>query len=237
MNQTYFKEVGTFKALTKEEQNALVVRAKAGDSNAKDKLISSHLKLVVHYAKGLEKYLAKDGTLTVDDLICEGNIALIEAINSYNPSSGTTLSYFAGVVIKRKILSFISNNNSSIRIPERKLNELLKQVKLEESSDFEQEPRESKYHLPQRVNLFEFEDNNEDDENTKEMWEKVESALKTLKPREKQIIEMYYGLNDTPRKTQEQIGKEFNLSKGRVNQILQGALNKIRSAKKLSTPT
>ncbi|MGQ2984873.1 sigma-70 family RNA polymerase sigma factor [Flavobacterium sp.] len=230
MNQTYFKEVGAIKALTREEQNALVVRAKAGDERAKERLISSHLRLVIHYAKGLEKYLAKNGSLTIDDLICEGNIALIDAVNHHNPSSGATLSYFAGVVIKRRIMSFISNNNSSIRIPERKLKELLKHDKLEDSPNFEQEPRENKYHLPTKVNLFEFEDNNEDDENNKEMWEKIHLALKTLKAREREIIEMYYGLNDHIKRTQFEISTRLGLSKVRVGQIIKSVIINLKKS-------
>lgn len=229
MNSIYYNELSNIPTLTKEEQLALVIEAKAGDNRAKEQLINANLRLVVHLAKKFQKYLSNDGTaITLDDLISEGNVALTKAINDYHPESGTTLTYFAGVVIKRQIISFIISNNSSMKLPQKKMKELLKQSRNADSDEFEQSPGEE-YNIPKKIAIpeyFEFPDDNSDDENTLEMWEKIEMALNLLKPREKEIITYYHQLNGE-RKTQTEMAEIYGISKQRVGQIINQAIKKM----------
>lgn len=229
MNSIYYDELSHIPALSKEEQLALVIKAKAGDNKAKEQLINSNLKLVVHYAKKFNKYLPTDGALTEDDLISEGNIALIKAVNEYQTNSGATLSYYAGVVIKRAIISFIIANNSSIKLPQRKMKELLKQAR-NAGLDGNNESAGKEYNIPKKIAIpdyFEFPDNTNDDENAIEMWETIEIALKSLKPREKEIIEYYHQLKGE-KLTHVQLAEKYNISKSRVGQIYKAAIKKIR---------
>lgn len=229
MNSIYYKDLSHIPTLSKEEQLALVIEARAGDNKAKEELINTNLKLVVHYAKKFNKYLSNDSALTIDDLICEGNIALIKAIDEYIPDSGTTLSYFAGVIIKRKLISFIISNNGAMKLPQRKMKELLKQSKNAELDDLEQSAGEE-YNIPTKVQLpdyFEFPANDNDDENTSEMWEKIELALKTLKPRERKIIECYHQINGI-KKTHVQLAEINGISNTRIGQIYKSAIKKIK---------
>ncbi len=231
MNQTYYNELNNIPTLTKKEQLALIIKAKAGDNKAREQLINTNLKLVVHYAKKFNKYLPNDGALTEDDLICEGNIALIKAVEEYIPDSGTTFSYFAGVVIKRKIISFIISNNGNIKLPQRKMKELLKQAKNAASNEIEQSAG-GEYIVPTKVQLpeyFEFRANENDDENTSEMWESIELALKSLKPREREIIEYYHQLNGE-KKTHTQMAEMYGISNIRVGQIYKRGIEKIYKA-------
>lgn len=230
MNQVYFNELSNIPTLSKEEQLALVSKANAGDNISREKLINSHLKLVVHYAKQMEKYLTPDGTLTIDDLIGEGNIALIEAINGYNLESGTTLSYFAGLVIKRRITTLILQNNSAIRMPERKMKALLKLAKEQEPSDSIDRAGEVQY-IPSKINIPDYLDtltDDNDNDSIQEMWDNIQIALKTLRPREKEILEHYYGINGKERKTQVQMANDKGVSKTRINQLLKTSITAIK---------
>jgi len=229
MNQIYYNELSIIPSLTREEQLDLVSKAKAGDNTSRERLINSHLKLVVHYAKQMEKFLTPDGTLTIDDLIGEGNIALIDAIKGYKPDSGTTLSYFAGVVVKRRITSFILQNSSAIRTPERKMKALLKLAKEQESVGLDESAGEiqipSKVIFPDFIETITDENDNED---ISEMLDKIQAALKLLKPREKEIIEYYFGINEKVKKSQVQIASDIGITKSRVNQIITSTIDKIR---------
>ncbi|MBQ6883148.1 MAG: RNA polymerase sporulation sigma factor SigK [Clostridia bacterium] len=92
------------KPLTKKEESELLLRFKAGDTAAKDKLISHNLRLVAHIVK---KYQGADDS---DDLISVGTIGLIKAINSFQPEKGTQLATYTARCIENEILMLLRAN-------------------------------------------------------------------------------------------------------------------------------
>lgn len=108
----YFKEISKSKILTAEEETELVKAAQAGDKEAFNKLISSNLRFVVSIAK---KYQNK-GVLLLD-LINEGNIGLINAVENFDVSLGYRFISYAVYWIKQAILSALTEQAHLIHIP------------------------------------------------------------------------------------------------------------------------
>ena len=244
MNQSYYNELSNIPTPTQEEQLALVLKAKAGDSNAFNQLIEGNLRLVVYHAKKYQSYLPEGSAITIDDLISEGNIGLIQAVEKYEPTHGTHLSYFAGVNIKRHIVDLLINKANTIRIPHRKFKTLTKISKsinqmLQTEGEFNPDDLEGMYtkaeidfyfSRPQTIQLpngYELSDE-EEDENAAEMKEKLRIALKTLKPRERKVITEYYGI-DTDKRKLTDIAKDLGITKARASNIHIQILNKIES--------
>ena len=89
------------KPLSKEEEQRCLSLARAGDKNARDKLVRHNMRLVAHVVK---KYT---GAAETDDMISVGSIGLIKAINTYEPSRGTRLATYTARCIENEILMFI----------------------------------------------------------------------------------------------------------------------------------
>jgi len=98
--------------LSKEEELELAIKAKKGDKKAREKLINCNLKLVISIAL---KYI--NSGLSIEDLVQEGTIGLIKAVDKFNPDMGTKLSTFATYWIKQSINRAIENVGRTVRIP------------------------------------------------------------------------------------------------------------------------
>lgn len=108
----YLKDIREYKLLTKEEEEELIKKAKSGDEEAKKSLTLSNLRLVVKMAKN---YLNKG--LSFIDLISEGNIGLIKAIDKFDQEKGFRFSTYAVWWIKQAISKAVINKGREIRIP------------------------------------------------------------------------------------------------------------------------
>lgn len=108
----YMRECGSYKLLTQEEEIELAKRIKSGDAIAKEKLIASNLRLVVSIAK---KYNGRG--LPFEDLIQEGNIGLMKAVDKFDYEKGYKFSTYATWWIRQGITRSIADNGRSIRIP------------------------------------------------------------------------------------------------------------------------
>ena len=230
MNKIYYNELSNIPQVSNEQLLTLINEAKAGDIQAKTKVVMLHLKLVVHYANQFKKYLPEYSSITVDDLINEGNIGLLESIDKYDPEQETKLSYFAGVQIKRKIIDCLIYHQSTIRMPYHKQKQLLEKSKMLDKMMKSGGEIEETIDKPTKILLpdfYEFEDKTDDDENASEMMEKLEIGLKYLKSRERKIISEYFGI-DTEKKTLSKIGEELNITKARVWDIKRQAIMKLK---------
>jgi RNA polymerase sigma-32 factor len=113
MLKIYLSEIGRYEILTKEEQNNLALRfKKQGDKEARSKLIASNLRLVAKIAMDFSKQ-SKENVL---DLIQEGNVGLVKAMNKFDPRRGIKFSYYASYWIKAYILKFIMENRKLVKI-------------------------------------------------------------------------------------------------------------------------
>ncbi len=109
----YLKEVNRFPMLKPEEEQMLANRVRDhGDTDAAFRLVSSHLRLVVKIAMDFQRRWMQN----VLDLIQEGNVGLMRAVNKFDPDKGIKFSYYAAFWIKAYILKFIMNNWRMVKI-------------------------------------------------------------------------------------------------------------------------
>lgn len=108
----YLKEIGKVPLLTAEEERELAIRMQNGDEEAKNKLCESNLRLVVSIAK---RYLNRG--LTFLDLIQEGNLGLIKAVDKFDYTKGFKFSTYATWWIRQAITRSIADQARTIRIP------------------------------------------------------------------------------------------------------------------------
>src|SRR5579872_4662114 len=108
----YLREVGQTKLLTPEEELKLAARVKKGDKKARELMIKANLRLVVKIARTYEDY-----GMPLLDLINEGNIGLIKAVERFNPRKGAKLSTYSSWWIKQAIKRALANQSKTIRLP------------------------------------------------------------------------------------------------------------------------
>ncbi len=109
----YLKEISRFPMLKPEEEQELAQRVRnLGDTDAAFRLVSSHLRLVVKIAMDFQRRWMQN----VLDLIQEGNVGLMRAVNKFDPDKGIKFSYYAAFWIKAYILKFIMNNWRMVKI-------------------------------------------------------------------------------------------------------------------------
>jgi len=111
----YLIMISKYPLLKPEEELDLAYRLREGDQSAKDKLVISNLRLVVGIAKHFSTFLNQ--SLSLLDLVQEGNIGLMKASEKYNPDLGYRFSTYATWWIKQAITRHLDNNQNAIRIP------------------------------------------------------------------------------------------------------------------------
>ena len=119
----YLKRISEQNLLTAEEEHKLAVKAKKGDRKARQKLIEANLRFVVKIAKDYQRQ-----GMSLSDLIQEGNIGLIEAIEKFDPERGFRLTTYAAWWINLAMQRAIDQKVKLIKIPVNK-NELIKKLK------------------------------------------------------------------------------------------------------------
>lgn len=137
----YLKEINKIPLLSYEEETELAIKAAAGDKVAKDKIVNANLRFVVNIAK---KY--KNSGMEFLDLISEGNIGLLTAIEKFDVSKGYHFISYAVWWIRQAILKSICEKSRSIRLPLNRANEIVQIEKAKklfnESKSEEEEIRE-----------------------------------------------------------------------------------------------
>ncbi len=110
--ETYLREINETSLLTPAEEQELAVRIGQGDTHARDRMVRANLRLVVNIARG---YSGKG--LGLQDLIEEGNLGLLRAVEGFDPAMGTRFSTYASYWIKQSIKRALINTGKTIRIP------------------------------------------------------------------------------------------------------------------------
>ena len=117
---TYLKEINKIPLLTRKQEDTISRKAIVGDKDAKARLVEANLRFVINVAK---KY--QNQGLPLEDIISEGNIGLINAIERYNPDQGYHFISYAVWWIKQAILKAIYEKSRMIRLPLNRVNELV----------------------------------------------------------------------------------------------------------------
>jgi RNA polymerase primary sigma factor len=108
----YLREIGQVKLLTPDEEIQLAARIKKGDKKAREQMIKANLRLVVKIARDYEGI-----GLPLLDLISEGNIGLMKAVERFDPAKGGKLSTYGSWWIKQSIKRALANQSKTIRLP------------------------------------------------------------------------------------------------------------------------
>ncbi|NIZ19762.1 sigma-70 family RNA polymerase sigma factor [Entomospira culicis] len=116
----YLREINTIELLSREEEDSLARRARAGDEDAKNRLLQANLRFVVNVAKKFQNQ-----GLPLADLISEGNIGMIHAIERFNPDQGFHFISYAVWWIRQAIMKALGEKSRSIRLPQNRANELV----------------------------------------------------------------------------------------------------------------
>lgn len=106
----YLNGLGKYRQLTREDEVELATKARQGDKRAQSTLATSNLALVISVAK---KYVDRGGRM--DDLVQEGNIGLLKAIEHYDPKKGTRFATYAVWWIRAYIQRYLQDNRSQVR--------------------------------------------------------------------------------------------------------------------------
>lgn len=252
----YLEDIRKYKVLEKDEETELLKKAKAGDIEAKNKLILCNLRLVVNIAKN---YVNRG--LSLIDLISEGNFGLIYAIEKFDMEKGFRFSTYAVWWIKQSITKAIICKGRGIRIPSYKYDLLSKvnryvlnrvreegiyptveeisedlnvdKEKIEEIMVAFQDPMSLSASIGDDIQLEDIIANNSEtsieDDIIEEMGrEQVRQIVKVLDEREKQILKLRFGLDGEEIHTLEEIGQTFNITRERVRQIEKKTLKKLK---------
>lgn len=110
--ETYLREINETQLLSADDEQELAVAIGQGDTQARDRMVRANLRLVVNIARG---YTGKG--LGLQDLIEEGNLGLLRAVEGFDPAMGTRFSTYASYWIKQSIKRALINTAKTIRIP------------------------------------------------------------------------------------------------------------------------
>jgi len=257
--RTYLKEIRRVKLLTAQEEVKLGNKIKRGDEQARKSMIQANLRLVVNIAK---KYIYLGIPLL--DLIEEGNLGLMKAVDKFNPKKGYRFSTYAAWWIKQSITRSIVQQGKMIRIPVY-MNELISKWKKHKerlSHKLKRLPRDEEVaksiKLPkgkisqinfwlatstssldapvdedgstQVLDLLEDRSSASPDAGISQLLERehIDVLLGMMSAREKNVLDMRFGLTSGSSNTLAEVAEELGVSRERARQIEEAALKKLR---------
>ncbi|MEX1997728.1 MAG: RNA polymerase sigma factor RpoD/SigA [Candidatus Andersenbacteria bacterium] len=259
----YLQEIGQTPLLTPEQEQTLAERIQTyNDEAARQRMMRANLRLVVNIAK---KYAPANDPDILMDLIQEGNLGLMRAVDRFKPERKTRFSTYGVYWIKQAILRALKSRRI-VRLPENVVDRVLQMQRtrqrlyqlLGRTPTAQELAGEMHLSLPEIHRLEESSADivsldrtvrgGEDSEETQlqDLLEDAEApqpdqvarteivrhtvrqAVSTLPSREKKIVELRFGLGDNDPHTLEDIGQEFGISRERVRQLQNSALNRLR---------
>ena len=255
----YLRAIGRVPLLSADEEVALAKRIERGDVAAKQHMVEANLRLVVSIAKG---YVGRG--LTLLDLIQEGSLGLIRAVEKFDYRRGYKFSTYATWWIRQAVTRSLADKGRTIRIPVHMVERLNKLVHAERrliqqlgrepcvdelANELECTPREVRdvMRITQQPVSLEKPVGEEDDSALSDFVEDVTAespfeiasealrrenitrVLASLPTREREVIEMRYGIVGQRPRTLEEVGRAFNITRERVRQIENRTLKKLQT--------
>ena len=194
--------------LSKEEELAYLIKAQQGDEDARNKLIEHNLRLVVFLAKKYE-----NTTYDIEDLVSIGSIGLIKGINTYKVDKNIKLATYASRCISNEILMFLRKNKKKRT-----------EVSLEEALNYDSEGNE--LHLEDILGTdAELVPNEYEKKVDKEI---LNREIESLNPRDKEIMTLRYGLNNTLEYTQKEVAEMLGISQSYISRIEKKVVKKLK---------
>jgi RNA polymerase primary sigma factor len=247
----YLKEISSYTILPSEEQIKLCVRAQHGDILSRDRLVKSNVRFVVNIAKQYQHQ-----GLDLEDIISEGNIGLIRAIDKFDPAKGNKFITYAGWWVRQAILQALNEHAKSVRVPLNRTVVLRRYMKEQETMQQKLQRHASDQEILDSLNLegtditynsdFSIDapiyddvvtldilaDTNIEPPDSQVMRNsqklEIKLILAFLSEREQDILKLYYGIDYERTHTLEEISDKFKLTRERIRQIKKMALKKLR---------
>lgn len=258
----YLREIGETPLLTPAEEQELAARIQRGDEEARQGMLLANLRLVVNIAK---QYVPSNEPDLLMDLIQEGNLGLMRAVDRFKPEFQTRFSTYGVYWIRQAVLRALKSRRL-VRLPENVFDRILEMQRtrqrlyqvLGRQPTPEELATEMKATLKEVNRLEEASSEivslersvrgRDDEEETRlqDLLEDVDApsptdlaqdslvrrevyaAVQTLPARERKIIDARFGLTTNEPKTLEEIGEEFGISRERVRQLQNIALERLR---------
>lgn len=256
----YLREIANLPTLSTNEEKAIAKRAHEGDLEAKKQLIQANLKLVITIARKAI-HMSK---LPMIDLIQEGNLGLMVAVEKFNWKLGYKFSTYASWWIKQSMFKAISEQSHCMKIPvyiqetlskfskiksemEKQYNCQVKNEDVAKKMDMSADKIDSFLSAYSKTISIEggFDHENEKEMNVSDILEDekscvysivefehlkkdIETVVSVLKDREQDVVRMRYGLGDFAKRTLEEIGNLYGVTKECIRQTELRALNKMR---------
>ena len=253
----YLRSIGRVNLLTADQEVLLAQQIERGNMLAKQQMIEANLRLVVSIAKG---YLGRG--LSFLDLIQEGSLGLIRAVEKFDYRRGYKFSTYATWWIRQAVTRAIADKARTIRIPVHMVEKLNKVVHVERQlvQEYGREPTPDEVAFELQWTVREVKDimrisqlpislekpiGEEDDSELGDFVEdeaaespfelasenlrreNVRRALDALPTREREVIEMRYGLRGNKARTLEEVGRAFGVTRERIRQIENNTLKKL----------
>lgn len=264
----YLREIGETPLLSAVEEKKLAQRVARGDEKARQRFLKANLRLVVNIAK---QYVpSRDGEMLMD-LIQEGNVGLMRAVDRFKPEFNTRFSTYGVYWIRQAILRALKSRRL-VRLPENVVDRILSMQRVRQRlyqelgrtptpEELATEMKTSRQEITRLeeassevVSLDRAVRGRDDDEETplQDLLEDLETpgpgeaasaalatrevreAVQSLPTREREIVELRFGLTGKPPKTLEAIGEEFGISRERVRQLQNVALERLRKRSKVA---
>ena len=254
----YLRSIGRVELLTADQEISLAKRIERGDMDAKRHMVEANLRLVVSIAKG---YLGRG--LTFLDLIQEGSLGLIRAVEKFDYRRGYKFSTYATWWIRQAVTRAIADKARTIRIPVHMVEKLNRVTHVERQlvQRLGREPEPAEIAADLKITVREVRDilrvaqmpvslekpigDEEEselgdfvaDEGVEEPFEAatenlqredIQKALDALPERERQVIELRYGLRGHEPLTLEEVGRAFGVTRERIRQIENNTLRKLK---------
>ena len=254
----YLKEIGRVNLLTAKQEVELAKEMEAGSEEARHHLTEANLRLVVSVAK---KYLNRG--LSFLDLIQEGNLGLMRAVEKFDYKRGFKFSTYATWWIRQAITRAIADQARTIRIPVHMVDTLNQLARVSRAllEQLGREPNEEELAYGMGITVDKVQElkkisqqpvslespiGEEEDSHLGDFVEdkqaiapleaaseamfrnEVEDILATLRPRERRVVQLRFGLVDDEPRTLEEVGRRMGLTRERIRQIEATALRKLR---------
>jgi RNA polymerase primary sigma factor len=215
--KTYYNELKRYKPISREKEKELLIKAKDGDLKAQNEILTSNLRFVFNIAS---RY--KGNGAAISDLISEGNLGLLKAIQKFDTSKDVKFISYAVWWIRNAMQEFIKKRQASLNIEKEEeiLNKPLFSKGIPDSED---------EWIERKDVVLSDEEDEEKRELHKNQRKVIDTLMSKLCGREKVIIEKYYGIYGNKSKNLEELGKELGITKERVRQIKEQGLKKLRS--------